>query len=724
MRRVQFAAVVLTALLFAPAAALASTPPPSNTVPPAISGLKQVGNAVQCSTGSWSGSPMLTYHATWKVAGATVAAEDVSGFPPSSTYTPVRADAGKTLTCQVTATDSVPQTSPPVSATGSGPIAPQGTVRLTQYDPEVSGDIGIDQAGVDVSVLLRRREPDHGAGLGPWRTVGTIAATTDAAGAWSGTFAGGRAPTTDADLIEVSASGPGQLPPDITLGDGGAAPWLRSTAFGNALSQLSIVDGAGATLRVAESSPPPGLGACEEFTVLNGASTGGLASDPETYGSCIGPVPGGPAALDAHLLLRAERQVGRAQTYGQPSTDPATLVATTVRLPMPGVANPGQPPVALGPPVCAADLVTATATCVNVLDGPYALTRRIGGTTAQTPVTATAVDRRVSFALPGLATGDTVQLRRQGLTGVLTMLHVGAFRVDLASSTPPAGECAHDTYISSISAWGVSALCSAAGTLTTPFYVDSLCCGSTDIFGPSDDLSGGRTTLTLPQFGFPGTTPLDGESVWSSSLRANAYLDRPSADRIASVTLKVEPRAGGSSVFSGDVDLTNGTLVTGLTPGRYAATWKATDTHGDTVTQVTTFVAQVPPAGAKGDQGTAGAQGAAGATGPAGAQGAAGAPGPAGPQGPKGATGPAGRITCKVSGSGRRMKVTCKIARAAAARAGSARLSRGGRTLAVGRVSKGGAVTLRTPRALRRGGGYTLVVVTGGRTLRATAVVD
>ncbi|CAB4915681.1 unannotated protein [freshwater metagenome] len=83
----------------------------------------------------------------------------------------------------------------------------------------------------------------------------------------------------------------------------------------------------------------------------------------------------------------------------------------------------------------------------------------------------------------------------------------------------------------------------------------------------------------------------------------------------------------------------------------------------------------------------------------------AGPQGPAGPKGASGAQGAAGRdakVTCKVTYSKKTKKttVTCKVARAKGA---SARLSRNGRTLARGHVTRSGRLTLTGNRRLTRG---------------------
>lgn len=74
---------------------------PVNQVAPVLSGTFEVGEVVSCSTGTWSGSTPITYTYQWKRNGV-----DISGAT-SSTYTIVLADDTNTLTCLVTATNSV-----------------------------------------------------------------------------------------------------------------------------------------------------------------------------------------------------------------------------------------------------------------------------------------------------------------------------------------------------------------------------------------------------------------------------------------------------------------------------------------------------------------------------------------------------------------------------------------------------------------------------------------
>jgi len=88
---------------------------PAPTVIPAITGTLTVGNALACSTGTWSGSP-ASYAYQWLRDGVAI------GSATSSTYTLVSGDSGKMIGCAVVATDAFGgQTK--VFATEVGPIS-------------------------------------------------------------------------------------------------------------------------------------------------------------------------------------------------------------------------------------------------------------------------------------------------------------------------------------------------------------------------------------------------------------------------------------------------------------------------------------------------------------------------------------------------------------------------------------------------------------------------
>ena len=72
---------------------------PVNTVAPAITGTAQEGQTVTCSTGTWTGTPTISYTYQWKRNGSNI------GSATSSTYVLVLADVSQSITCQVTATN-------------------------------------------------------------------------------------------------------------------------------------------------------------------------------------------------------------------------------------------------------------------------------------------------------------------------------------------------------------------------------------------------------------------------------------------------------------------------------------------------------------------------------------------------------------------------------------------------------------------------------------------
>ena len=93
--------------------------PPTSTAPPAITGTPKVGSALTCGAGSWTGKP--TYRYAWKRNGATI------GGATGATYTPQTLDAGETLTCTVTATNSAGSTSVTSSSVHVPPLPPANT---------------------------------------------------------------------------------------------------------------------------------------------------------------------------------------------------------------------------------------------------------------------------------------------------------------------------------------------------------------------------------------------------------------------------------------------------------------------------------------------------------------------------------------------------------------------------------------------------------------------
>jgi len=102
--------------------------PPVNTVAPAITGTAQEGQIVTCSTGTWTGTPTITFAYQWKRNGSNI------GSATNSTYTLVTADVSQSITCQVTATNG----SGSASAT-SNTITPIGSFLLDIYSGAAVG---------------------------------------------------------------------------------------------------------------------------------------------------------------------------------------------------------------------------------------------------------------------------------------------------------------------------------------------------------------------------------------------------------------------------------------------------------------------------------------------------------------------------------------------------------------------------------------------------------
>lgn len=91
------------------------TQAPSNTAPPEITGIAQVGETLTVSNGTWTGSPAPTYTRQWKSDGVNIAGAT------ATTYVPVEADVGAVITCTVTATNSAGSAN--VTSAGTAPVA-------------------------------------------------------------------------------------------------------------------------------------------------------------------------------------------------------------------------------------------------------------------------------------------------------------------------------------------------------------------------------------------------------------------------------------------------------------------------------------------------------------------------------------------------------------------------------------------------------------------------
>ena len=96
--------------------------PPSNTVAPVISGSSDIGSTLTSTTGTWIGTPVITYAYQWKQNGNDIVGET------GSTYVIVSGDYLKSITCDVTATNSVGSTSASSNSITGTATAPVNTV--------------------------------------------------------------------------------------------------------------------------------------------------------------------------------------------------------------------------------------------------------------------------------------------------------------------------------------------------------------------------------------------------------------------------------------------------------------------------------------------------------------------------------------------------------------------------------------------------------------------
>ena len=76
--------------------------PPANTTPPVLDKTTvAVGGVISCTTGVWTGNAPITYARQWLRDGANIAGAT------GASYTAVAGDSTHSITCRVTATNSI-----------------------------------------------------------------------------------------------------------------------------------------------------------------------------------------------------------------------------------------------------------------------------------------------------------------------------------------------------------------------------------------------------------------------------------------------------------------------------------------------------------------------------------------------------------------------------------------------------------------------------------------
>lgn len=100
---------------------------PVNTVAPILSGLNMVGETLTCTSGTWTGTPPISYIYSFYRNGSTLLQ-----IGSSNTYVPVSADAGQSISCLVDATSSFGSG---FAGSNSLSIVNMDLINLQSYDP-------------------------------------------------------------------------------------------------------------------------------------------------------------------------------------------------------------------------------------------------------------------------------------------------------------------------------------------------------------------------------------------------------------------------------------------------------------------------------------------------------------------------------------------------------------------------------------------------------------
>jgi hypothetical protein len=673
----------LALVLLALGAAPAQASPPANFLAPSITGVARVDVVLGCDRGLWDesgGGPFYTYTYQWRRDSVT----NINGAT-SNNYLVASADVGHSLSCQVTATNSGAEattvTTDPTATVSAAPPS----VAITQYGRNLTGSIGSATGGVSVQVLLQRNTLDSVGGL-VRRTVSTSPTVMTAGdGSWTAALPAnaGQAPGDNRDSLLVNYSGSGAPQNAEFSPDGGglfpAAPTVSADGTSVQLSacaacvrvQVTVTRGGGPTVIEAHRDPTEDCSLSCDFTAA---------------------VPGSPVGPNDRVDATITRDL-----------------ASNLRLTSLLIAGlPGQTPA----PTCVAELVQRAVLCSPLSSAStYQLTRHraatsdvtVGGTLSGTQVAG-------SFATQGgIQANDVIDLK---LTGgrVLSSLTVGTLRLDVESAgSVSGGSCQADKWFGESDA----TLCAASGN-AAPLN-DAL-------DGVFDDGSGGLTTVTIPAVAqtFPGDSSLVGPS-FTAFADVKTTDDATGEPMASTAPVRLDIRHHGDTgapvASAANVNSTTGALISGLSFGRYDATWTVTDEHGDTSALATQFSVDAGAVGSKGDPGTSGASGATGDTGAQGPKGDKGDSGPAGPQGPPGRD---AVVTCRVRKLRRgKVKVTCTVRFARTARAATKlRLMRGQRLYATARLVPDGRRVRRIRLQLVRRmspGRYTLEVITRRR---------
>jgi hypothetical protein len=121
------------------AAMQSTSTPPANTTPPVVSGSPSIGSVLLCAPGLWTGKPTFSYQ--WLRGGAPIAGAN------ATSYTVQIADAGSSVSCQITAKNAKGEKSarsagvaiPALPGIPPPPPAPKPLITITGSKVVVSG---------------------------------------------------------------------------------------------------------------------------------------------------------------------------------------------------------------------------------------------------------------------------------------------------------------------------------------------------------------------------------------------------------------------------------------------------------------------------------------------------------------------------------------------------------------------------------------------------------
>ena len=121
----------------------ATTTPPANQTPPAITGTATVGQQLTLTPGTWTGTPTPTLTYQWNRCDQTGNNCTPITGATTTTYTPTSTDIGSTLTATVTATNTAGTL--PATTTPTAVIAATTTPPANQTPPAITGTATVGQ---------------------------------------------------------------------------------------------------------------------------------------------------------------------------------------------------------------------------------------------------------------------------------------------------------------------------------------------------------------------------------------------------------------------------------------------------------------------------------------------------------------------------------------------------------------------------------------------------